>query len=195
MLTRRGASSILVARDHADNFISEGFDIAVRFGEAPQQGLIGCKVGQSRVVTCASPSYIARMGKPKHPRELAKHHECIRYRDPSTGRPYDWEFHKGRSRLNVDVKGRLLVNDFAVVMSACLAGQVIAQPIEIGITEQLRDGSLIDLFPDWCDELFPLYASYPSKRLVPAKVRAFLDFVSERLSATKRGATKPQRRR
>lgn len=167
----------LVARDHADNFIGEGFDIAVRFGEAPQQGFVGRKLGESRVVTCASPGYVKRMGKPRHPRDLAKHHQCILYRDPMTGRPFDWEFHKGRSKLKVSVKGRLLVNDFAIALSACLAGHGIAQPVEVGISGQLRDGSLVDLFPEWGNELWPIYALYPSKRLVPAKVRAFLDFI------------------
>lgn len=171
----------LVARDHADHFISEGFDVAVRFGEVPQQGFVGRKLAQSRVVTCASPAYLKRRGRPRHPRDLTRDHECILYRDPSTGRPFDWEFHRGRTRLKVEVKGRLLVNDFAVALSACLAGHGIAQPVEIGVSDQLRDGNLVDLFPGWGDELFPIHALYPSKRLVPAKIRAFLEFIAQPL--------------
>ena len=59
-----------------------------------------------------------------------------------------------------------------------LAGHAIAQTMEFGIRHLLADGRLIDLFPDWPDEHFPLYALYPSRHHVPAKTRVFLDFVS-----------------
>lgn len=172
----------VVVRDHADNFIAEGFDAALRFGEPLERGLVVRRILRTRVVTCAAPSYVARMGRPKKPRDLEQH-ELIMFRDPATGRPFEWELHRGRSRVKIHARGRLLVNDFATALAACLAGHGIAQPMDIGIADHLRDGSLIDLFPDYADELFPLSVLYPSKEHVPAKVRAFVDFVVEEMRA------------
>jgi DNA-binding transcriptional LysR family regulator len=170
----------VVVRDHADDFIAAGFDAALRFGDPPQQGFVARRVLRTRVVTCASPAYVARMGRPRRPRDLEQH-ELILFRDPATGRPFEWELHRGRTRVKVNAKGRLLVNDFATALAACVAGHGIAQPMDIGIIEQLRDGTLIDLFPSHRDEYFPLNVIYPSKQHLPAKVRAFVDFVVQEI--------------
>jgi len=172
----------LVTRDHTSqlDLIAGGFDIAVRFDQPRATSLVARRLLQTRIVTCASPAYLARYGRPRHPRELAGNHECILFVDPKTGLPYDWDFVRGRRRIRrVPVRGRLIVNDVATALGACLAGHGIAQLMELG-TEQLRGtGALVELFPHWHDELFPLYAFHPSRHLPPAKVRAFLDFIVE----------------
>jgi DNA-binding transcriptional LysR family regulator len=168
----------VVVRDHTGNLIADGFDAAVRFDEPDAAGLISRRLLQTRIVTCASPAYVARHGRPRHPKDLAEGHECILFRDPKTGRAYEWEFVSGKKRLrNVRVRGRLIVNDAATAVGACAGGYGIAQFTDIGARELLRTGALVDLFPRWRDELFPLYVIYPSRHLPPAKVRAFLDFV------------------
>jgi DNA-binding transcriptional LysR family regulator len=164
--------------DAAGSLTADGFDAAVRFGEPQPSSLIARKLLATRILTCASPGYVARRGRPRHPRELAGDHEAILFIDPQTGRPFDWDFHQGRKRLmRVPVHGRLVVNDVATAVSACVAGYGIAQLMELGTSELLRDGTLVELFPRWHDELFPLYVFHPSRHLPPAKVRAFLDFV------------------
>lgn len=165
-------------RDHARNLVVDGFDAAVRFDEPDGTGLIARRLLQTRIVTCASPAYLKRHGRPRHPRDLAGDHTCILFRDPRTGRPFDWEFRRAGKRVRrVDVRGRLTVNDVATGVRACLAGEGIAQLMELGTRELLDSGALVELFPDWHDELFPLYVLHPSRHLPPAKVRAFLDFV------------------
>jgi DNA-binding transcriptional LysR family regulator len=62
--------------------------------------------------------------------------------------------------------------------SVCVAGHAIAQVMELGVEHLIADGRLTELFPDWPDDLFPLYALYPSRHHVPAKVRMFLDFIA-----------------
>jgi DNA-binding transcriptional LysR family regulator len=69
------------------------------------------------------------------------------------------------------------------MLEACVAGVGIAQVMELGIRSLLADGLLIPLFPEWTDERFPLFALYPSRSFPPAKLRAFLDFVSDLASA------------
>ena len=78
--------------------------------------------------------------------------------------------------MRVTTNNRLLVGDVGTMITECLAGTGIAQVIAIGAKEYLDTGQLVDLFPDWPDETFPLYAFYPSRRQPPAKVRAFVDF-------------------
>ena len=166
--------------DHAVGLIAEGFDVAVRFGEPRPSSLVARKLLDTRIITCASPSYLAQRGRPRHPRDLTRGHECILFVDPQTGRPFDWDFQSGKKRLTrVPVQGRLVVNDVATALGVCLSGHGIAQLMELGNLEFIRSGALIELFPRWHDELFPLYVFHPSRHLPPAKVRAFLDFIVE----------------
>lgn len=170
----------LVTREHTSqqDLVAGGFDVAVRFDQPAVTSLVARRLLQTRILTCASPAYVARRGRPRHPRDLAGDHECILFVDPNTGLPYDWDFHHGARRLRrVAVHGRLIVNDVATALGACLAGHGIAQLMELGTEELRASGQLVELFPRWRDELFPLYAFHPSRHLPPAKVRAFLDFV------------------
>ncbi|HEY4242548.1 MAG TPA: LysR family transcriptional regulator [Kofleriaceae bacterium] len=166
----------LVVRPQAGDLVSDGFDAAVRWGEPTTRGLIARKLLETRIVTCAAPSYLGRHGWPPDPQALARH-ECIQFIDPGTLRPFEWEFHRGRRKLIVPTRGRLTVDDAAAAIGACLAGHGIAQLMELGNAGHIRDGALVELFPRWRDERFPLYAFHPSRRLPPAKVRAFIDFV------------------
>ena len=94
-----------------------------------------------------------------------------------TGRPFPWEFHQRRKRLVVKPQGALTVSDPGTVYSTCLAGLGIAQLFELGLDEYIASNQLVQLFPNWADQRFPLYAYYPSRHHIPAKTRAFFDFV------------------
>jgi len=166
----------LIARDQLGDLVAEGFDIAVRFGEPPSSSLVARKLLDTRIVTVATPSYLKRHGRPAKPADLANH-VCIQVRSPLTGQPFPWEFQRGRRVIEVPTSGRLLLTDVGTILGTCLSGVGVAQIKALGIQELLDDGKLIDLFPDWPDERFPLYALYPSRHLPAAKVRAFIDFV------------------
>ena len=165
------------AQDVASDLVADGFDIAVRFGEPERPGHIVRRLIDTRVVTCASPAYVKRHGKPDHPRDLAAH-ECIHYIDAATGRPFAWEFHRKGRIEKVAVKGRLTLNDGETMLTLCEQGHGVAQVLEFA-APGLRNGRLVDLFPEWSGERFPLYVEFPSRRQQPAKVRAFVDFVAE----------------
>ena len=168
----------LMASDRLGDMVADGFDAAVRFGEPEPSALIVRRLLQVRVLTCASPAYLRRRGRPRIPEELeTKNHECLFFRDSATGRPFPWEFHQGKNRITVAVKGRLILNDALTQLDACKAGHGIAQIFDLDIGYLLKSEKLINLFPNWNDELFPLYFYYPSRRNTPAKLRAFVDFV------------------
>lgn len=168
----------LVTREQMGDLVADGVDLAVRFGEQPSSSLIGKQLLKTRVLTVASPAYLKKHGRPLHPSELeGSTHVCVDFRNPHTGKPFIWEFHRGSERLSVRTHGRLMVNDVGTMHRVCEGGQAVAQVLELGMEAALRAGRLVELFPDWPDEYFPLYALYPSRHLPPAKVRAFLEFV------------------
>ncbi|WEY41504.1 LysR family transcriptional regulator [Paraburkholderia sp. SUR17] len=169
-----------IARDSLGDLVMDGFDLALRFGEPRTSTLIARKLLDSGIVTVAAPSYLARWGCPAKPEELESgHHRCLEFRNPQTGKPFPWEFHRRRKRILVDTRGRLTVNDPGALLNACLAGSGIAQMLLLGAEHLIAEGRLVNLFPEWTDERYPFYAYYPSRHHLPAKTRAFLDFVIE----------------
>ncbi|NIE62564.1 LysR family transcriptional regulator [Burkholderia sp. Ax-1719] len=168
----------LMTRDELGDMVADGFDLAVRFGEPRPSTLVARKLLETRIVTAASPAYLKKHGRPLKPTDLEHApHECIQFRDPLTGRPFVWEFHRPRKKIVIAARGRLTVNDVSTMHGACLAGHGIAQIMALGTQPLFESGKLVDLFPDWHDEQFPLYALYPSRRHPSAKVRAFLEFI------------------
>ena len=173
----------LIMRDHVGDLVADGFDLALRFGEPPTGSLIARKLIETRILTVASPSYIKRHGRPKHPSEVA-HLPCIDFYDAANACAFEWEFRNGAEVLPVKPSSRLMVSDVGAMLGACEAGAGIAQIMELGTKQIVDSGRLVELFPDWPGELFPLYALYPSRQHRAAKVRAFVDFAIAALTDT-----------
>lgn len=168
----------LETRNDLPDLVSDGFDLAIRFGPPSVSSLVCRRLYSPRILTVAAPSYLAQRGRPKSPQDLVDDgHECIQAIDPATGRPFEWEFWRGNEKVKVAVRGNLTVTDAGTKIGACLAGYGIAQVIDLGIDTHLRAGTLEPVLTDWPDESFPLYVYYPSRNHVPAKVRAFIDFI------------------
>ena len=155
-----------------------GMDVAVRFGPPDASSLIARKLLDTGILTVAAPAYLARHGEPRSPHDLV-HHEALLFRNPQTGLPFPWEFKRGSETIEIKVSSRLMLDDPSVAVSACLAGQGFFQSLGIGLAPFLSRGELVQVLPDWSEELYPLYAYHPSRHLPPAKVRAFLDFIQE----------------
>ena len=155
-----------------------GVDVAVRFGPPDESSLIVRKLLETRILTVAAPAYLEKHGQPRVPHDLV-HHEALLFRDPQTGLPFPWEFRRGGEVEEIKVSSRLVMDDPSVAISACLAGQGIFQSLAIGLAPLLSRGELVQILPEWSEELYPLYAYHPSRHLPPAKVRALLDFIQE----------------
>ena len=155
-----------------------GMDVAVRFGPPDASSLIARKLLDTGILTVAAPAYLARHGEPRSPHDLV-HHEALLFRNPQTGLPFPWEFKRGSETVEIKVSSRLMLDDPSVAVSACLAGQGFFQSLGIGLAPFLSRGELVQVLPDWSEELYPLYAYHTSRHLPPAKVRAFLDFIQE----------------
>jgi DNA-binding transcriptional LysR family regulator len=165
----------LAIRERPGDLVADGFDLAIRFGEPEPSSLIGRKILETRVLTCAAPSYLDRAGTPKHPRDLANH-ECIQYREPLTHRHYRWVLQGPKGEIEVATRGRLTVTDAGALLAACVAGHGIAQPLELHARRHLDTGRLVQLLPRWAKEKFPLFLYLPTRKLPSAKTRAFLNF-------------------
>ena len=174
----------LIAREQLGDLVGEGFDLAVRFGEPPASSLVARKLLETRTATLASPDYLARRGRPAHPSDLAGH-ACIQMRHVQTGEPLPWTFrHNDGEVFTVPTSSQLLVTEVGTMLGACRAGVGVARVKAVGVQDLIDRGELVDLFPDWPGETFPLYALYPSRHLPAAKVRAFVDFVDEIVSTS-----------
>jgi DNA-binding transcriptional LysR family regulator len=167
-----------VTSEHVGDLVSQGIDLAIRFGQPRLSTLVSRKLIEAPVLTLASPRYLQRYGKPKHPSELGRH-RCLQFLDPYTGRPFAWEFISAQETIEVPTSGPLTFTDPKSMLEECVAGTGIAQILDWGLKELLASGVLIDLFPDWHGELFPLFAFHPSRKHPPAKVRAFVEFCLE----------------
>ena len=167
-----------VSSERLGDLVSEGTDLAIRFGQPRLSTLVARKLIEAPVLTVASPAYIERYGRPNHPTELEQH-RCLQFIDPYSGKPYEWEFVRDTETIEVPTRGPLIFTDPKTMMDECVAGTGIGKLIGWGVKEQLETGTLIDLFPEWHGPIFPLYAFHPSRKHPPAKVRAFVDFCIE----------------
>lgn len=169
----------IVVRDKMGDLVGDGFDAAIRFGFPENSSLKARLLLRTRVLTCASADYLARHEMPGHPRDLEIGHSCILIRDPTTGRPYGWEFVQGKEAVEINASGRITVNDTGSLVAACLGGSGIAQLLELYARDMLASHRLVQILPEWADETFPLYVYHHASAHVPAKLRAFLQFVEE----------------
>ncbi len=168
----------IAVRERMGDLVRDGFDVGVRFGFPEPSVLKSRLLMRTRVVTCASPEYVARHGMPTRPSDIEKH-QCVLMRDHATGRPFDWEFVRGQKIVPVNASGQLMVNEVGALLAACLGGQGIGQVLDLYTRELVASGRLVQVLPTWVDETYPLYAYHHSAQLMSAKVRAFLDFVVE----------------
>jgi DNA-binding transcriptional LysR family regulator len=165
-----------VSSERLGDLVSEGIDLAIRFGRPRLSTLVARKLIEAPVLTVASPSYIKRHGRPKHPSEL-DHHRCLQFVDPYSGRPYEWQFVRGKETVDVPTSGPLSFTDPKSMMDECVAGTGIAQIIGWGVRESLENRILIDLFPtgtanDFRSSRSIRRASILQRRCVPLLISA-----------------------
>ncbi|APR76015.1 Transcriptional regulator, LysR family protein [Minicystis rosea] len=185
----------LVVRDRMVDLIREGIDVAIRFGNPEPSALKARLLMRTRIVTCASPEYLAQHGTPRRPHDIEKH-RCLLMRDPATGSHFGWEFVRRGKVVPVNVKGQIMVNHFGPMVAACLAGQGIAQLFHLHARAHFADGRLVQVLPEWAEETYPLYALHHSAQNMSAKIRAFLDYVvavTKEATATEAGDDTPRR--
>jgi DNA-binding transcriptional LysR family regulator len=127
------------------------------------------------MVVVGSPEYFARHGKPKHPRELQQH-DCISYRQRSSGVVYRWEFSEAGKDFVVGVRGRVLLNDGSLMVGAAASGLGLAYVLESSAREELRSKRLLKVLESFSMPFPGFFLYYPSRALIAPKLKALVDF-------------------
>jgi DNA-binding transcriptional LysR family regulator len=169
----------VVLTDRLVDLVDEGFDLAVRVGPLLESTLIARKLGPLNRLLCASPAYLKRAGAPSRPSEL-EHHACIVFGASPGGRTWRFEG-KGRA-TTITVPGRLTANNFNLIRDATVAGLGIAMLPAFLCASEIASGKLQRVLEGWTLADDNLYVVYPSTRHLSAKVRRFLDYLTEDLN-------------
>jgi DNA-binding transcriptional LysR family regulator len=169
--------------------LAAGCDAGIRYDERLEQDMIAVPIGPrvQRFATAAAPAYLERHGRPAHPRDLLRH-ACLRGRFTS-GTMTAWEFERRGDVVRVDPSGPLLVSvgsasDLAV--DAAIAGTGIIHHFEDWLRPHFESGALEPILEGWWQRFTGPFLYYPGRRLVPAPLRAFVDFIkTDGATATK----------
>jgi DNA-binding transcriptional LysR family regulator len=165
--------------DRIVDLVDEGLDVAVRIARLPDSSLVSRKLASTRMVMCASPAYIATHGAPKTLAEVA-HHRVLAYTLLSTGDT--WRFERARVAHQVTTTPILRSNNGDTCRAAALAGcGIILQP-SFMIANDLARGDLVELLPSYRGVELGIYAMYPTRKFLPAKVRVLVRFLVDELA-------------
>jgi DNA-binding transcriptional LysR family regulator len=160
------------------DIVADGFDAGVRYGEHLAQDMIAVSLGPpQRYAVVASPQYVARHGRPKHPKDLL-HHVGIMIRFGS-GAISDWEFEKAGRVVKVAPTGRLIANYPGLARQAALDGVGFWPTFEGYVRDEVKSGALVSVLEDWCAPFPGPFLYYPSRRQTPPPLAAFVAFVAE----------------
>ncbi len=179
-LTRYPEVSLdLVMNDANADLVEEGIDLAIRSGEIADSSLIARKIGVTRRVVVAAPSYLRGKALPKHPADLAAH-DCLTF----TGIPAGvrWQFESPEGPVSVEVKGRVRTRNSEGIREALLSGLGIGYAPIWHFSDEIETGRLVRLLHGHEPKPEPIHAAYPSRRFVPHKTRVMIDFLEQRFA-------------
>lgn len=164
----------LVLSDQFVDLVEEGVDLSIRVGEVKSPDLIAQRIGETRRVALAAPDYLAQRSTPQTPRDLAAH-DCIVYTRLATGTR--WHFGGPGGPYEVEVDGRFRANNSEAVREAILAGLGIGVVPVWLLADETERARLQTVLADYEPARLPINAVYPSRRFVPHKVRAMVEFL------------------
>lgn len=175
--------------DRARGLTRQSFDVRISWGEQRERDKVAKRLCRLPLILVASPAYLERCGTPAKPQELERH-QCINVDLPAGARAR-WIF-KSRRRgggdsYSITPRGRLLVlNELAAVIDAALAGLGLTVVTMDGVVEQLRDGALVQVLPDYAisahnEKHSDIIIQYPQRKQMAPRVRALVDFLIEKL--------------
>jgi DNA-binding transcriptional LysR family regulator len=168
----------MVLTDRTARLLEEHVDLGIRIGNLPDSSLVATRLGTIRRVLCASPGYFAKHGTPRHPDDLRAHH-CISFEGLTSSDA--WTFTVGKAESSVAIRSRLVVNTAEAAIDAAIAGVGITLVLSYQIVNAVRAGALVVALEKFEPAPWPVHFVYTGARLLPLKLRAFLDFAAPRL--------------
>lgn len=168
--------------DRLVDLVEEGYDLAVRIGKLDASTLVSRRVSSTRVRLCASPGYVLNQGKPQTPSDLTSH-RVLAYSLLSSADVwiFNHRIETGR-QVSVRVAPVMRSNNGDTCRDAAIGNQGIVLQPDFLVSDALKSGALIELMPQWRGEELGIYAVYPSRRYLSAKVRLLVDYLVDRLN-------------
>lgn len=174
----------LSSTDRKVDIVAEGFDCVIRVGSVQQEGVIAKKIGHFKMLNCASPSYIAKYGKPSSLEELSQGHKLIHYVGQLGGSDSGFEYlsQDNHELCALALPKLITVNNADAYSAACLAGLGIIQAPNIGVAKYLQTGELIEILPDYPAPSMPVSLLYPHRRHLSKRLQVFMAWLTELLT-------------
>ena len=154
---------------------NERFDLAIRIADLKSADLIAAKLARNHRVVCGSPAYFKRAGKPRSLADLARHNCLVTSTEDGTAD--SWSFQDHGKPVAVKVSGSLQCNDGEVLTRWAIAGEGLAWRSAWEVSEEVKRGRLVSVLDEFAFPGNNIYAVYPERRLLPAKVKLFIDFL------------------
>ncbi len=163
--------------DRMTDVIAEGTDIAIRIADLRAYSFIAKKLASNSRAVVAAPSYLEKHGVPQTPQDLLKHN-CLLLRFPGSEQ-FQWTLQGPEDSVTLPVSGNLDSDNGEVLLDWCLDGAGLALKSMWEVGEHIRSGALHPVLPDWSPSGHAIYAIYPHGRLMPPRVRTFIDYLAE----------------
>lgn len=177
-----GIDLVLGVTDRAVNLVEDNVDCALRVGPLADSAMVARRIGELRFINVASPAYLARFGTPQSPADL-EGHQGVLFASPTTGRVEDWEWEEAGALRRLAISGRVTVNSAEAQIACCLAGLGLIQIPAYDVRAYLASGELAEVMPDHVAAPLPVTLLHPDRRHVPARLRVFMDWMTELLRA------------
>lgn len=176
-----GLNLELSIADNVIDIVDEGIDIALRIGELPDSTMIAKRIAQCRYVVCASPDYFEQHGKPVTPEDLTGHN-CLLFQFWDS--PNQWQFiSKENQFISVKVRGEIVSNNSLALREIMRSGGGLSMAPTFLVGEDIKKGRLVPVLTDYKIKPVSIYAVYPHRQYLTAKVRAFLEFLAEQIDS------------
>lgn len=172
----------LSSSDRMVDVVREGFDCVVRVGHLKDSGLVARPLGKFTMINCASPDYLSRFGYPESLDDLASH-ALVHYAQNLGTRPQGFEVWLDKTTQWVKTGGLITVNSTETYQAACVAGLGIIQVPRVGVKTQLKEGTLVEILPQYRAEPMPISLLYPHRRNLSRRVHLFMEWLTDVLKA------------
>ncbi len=166
----------LLLSDRWVNMVEEGVDCAIRIGNLPDSGLVARRLGETRRIIVASPGYLAAHGTPRDPREVTAHH-IIRF--SAFEGAEEWRLHREGAEERVPISPRLVTNSADAALCAAEREGGLTMVLAYQAREAIAAGRLVRILSEFEPPLLPIQIAWPAARLIPAKLRAFIETAVE----------------
>tara|TARA_R110001599_G_scaffold46871_1_gene136809 strand:+ start:3076 stop:3963 length:888 start_codon:yes stop_codon:yes gene_type:complete len=164
--------------DQIVDLLDDSYDLAIRIAKLSSSSMISKQLSSTRVILCASPRYLELRGLPEQPLDLVSH-ETISYSNFATGS--EWQFDGPEGPSSVKIKSWMHSNNGETCVAMAIRDQgIILQPSFL-VAEAINRGELVEVLPEYKSIQLGIYAVYPSRKHIPLKTRALVEFLNEKL--------------